>query len=284
MSIKLPDFFLKTQNPELKAGKGKNNFKIFDKVIRKSAGTLNFFLELSILNIKCGFLQTISHISFILLITILFINSLLIKIEHLMVLFIFLNFSATFLFTIYGQKVTLHSLSGFYKKILPPVFFFGFLLSFPAIFNIITPGNEVLKLINFGRESEFWIYNIPANISITSEGILISTRMILRVFNAVSSSFLFFSIYYFEDFLMSLQKLKLPYTLILLLSIFHKYIIIMMRVTRNYYLTLISRLIIPPDNKLIKELTGNRALNLFRLTSAKYKNISMAMKSRGYNI
>jgi hypothetical protein len=263
----------------------KFKMKIFDKVISKSAKSLYTFLELTPdYNRKDIFLDGSPLIKFSILVFILVLNSLLLNLQHLFILSTVLIITSGFSILILYSENKFRYLLKFYKKIFFPVFLFGFLLSLPAALNFITPGKEIFKIFGLGEARQLWIYYIPQNISFTAEGIEVTARITLRVFNAVCSVFFFFHLTSFEDFLIALQKLKIPYPVILIFSMFHIHLLSFLRTIQDYYLAMKCRLITPPDNDEIKEFTGNRALNLFRLSKSKYENISLAMKSRGYII
>jgi hypothetical protein len=289
MKKRLPEFLKKSIPLQYLNVNGKHGKKfrmtVFDKVINKSAKSLNAFLELTPdIKHKINFLNDSPVIKFLILVFILILNSLLFNLRHLYILSAFLIITSVFSILILHTENKFSYLLKFYRKIFFPVFLFGFLLSLPASLNFITPGKEVFNFFSTGEARQLWIYYIPQNISLTAEGIEVMTRITLRVFNAVCSVFFFFYLTSFEDFLIALQKLKVPYPVVLILSMFHKYLLSFLRTVQDYYLTMKSRLSTQPDNNEIKEFTGNRALNLFRLSTSKYKNISLAMKSRGYKI
>ncbi|MBN1634217.1 MAG: hypothetical protein JW917_08640 [Ignavibacteria bacterium] len=293
MERRLPEFLRSLPLPPPKGDrnlplpppKGDIRVSVFDKVIGKSAKSLNSILELTPDSRRKNiFTDKFPATKFLILIFILVLNSFLFNLQHLLFLSILLIIISIFSILILHQGNKFSYLPKFYKKILIPVFLFGFLLSLPASLNFITPGREIFKIFGFGEARQLWIYYIPQNISFTAEGLEVTARITLRVFNAVCSTFFFFYLTSFEDFLFGLQKLKVPYSVVLIFSMFRVYLLLFLRTVQNYYFTLKSRLITQPDNAEIREFTGNRALNLFRLSTSEYKNISLAMKSRGYKI
>lgn len=285
-SLPLPPEFIPMQSGKWdRKSNRKFRMTVFDKVISKSAKSLNTFLELTPgYNRKNIFLNGSPAIKFLILLAILILNSLLLNIQNLFILSAALIITSIFSILILHSENKFRYLLKFFKKIFFPVFLFGFLLSLPASLNFITPGREIFKIFGFSEARQLWIYYIPQNISLTAEGIEVTARITLRVLNAVSSVFFFFYLTSFEDFLFALQKFKIPYSVVLILSMFHKYLMTFLRTVQDYYLAMKSRLVTQPDNAEIKEFTGNRALNLFRLSTSGYKNISLAMKSRGYKI
>ena len=290
MERRLPEFLRSLPLPPPKGDresppKGKIRVSVFDKVISKSAKSLNAFLELTPgYNRENIFLNGSPAIKFLILLAILVLNSVLHNLQHLCILSGILIITPVFSILILHSGNKFRYLLKFYKKIFFPVFLFGFLLSLPAALNFITPGREIFKIFGFGEARQLWIYYIPQNISLTAEGIEVTARITLRVFNAVCSVYFFFYLTSFEDFLLALQKIKIPYSVVLIFSMFHIYLITFLRTVQDYYLAMKSRLVTQPDNAEIREFTGNRALNLFRLSKSKYENISLAMKSRGYKI
>jgi len=68
-----------------------------------------------------------------------------------------------------------------YKRVLFLGIIFGFLITLPSAFNVITKGEIVLPIAKLSRPYQLWIYHVPAEIGITREGIYGVGLLTMRV-------------------------------------------------------------------------------------------------------
>jgi cobalt/nickel transport system permease protein len=171
----------------------------------------------------------------------------------------------------------------FYGRIAGYTFIFGFLITFPAVLNVITPGEIVIPVINLPRSYRWWIYEIPAQIGITRQGLLGVAMINLRIANSLSLSLLIIHTTHFQDLVRALKVFRVPESLLLIISLTHKYIFILSKTMNDMYLARKSRLAGHEDTGQAREWIANRIMTLFKKSLLKYDEIYTAMESRGFS-
>jgi cobalt/nickel transport system permease protein len=172
--------------------------------------------------------------------------------------------------------------SNVYRKVFIIAFVFGFLVVFPASLNIITPGRIVLNLITFSKPSHFWIYHIPQQIGLTTNGLRVVLLFFLRVLNSVSFVFLIGFTTPFQSFIKSFKIVGLPDSFLMIIMLAYKYIFILSRTIEETCFALKSRLSGSIRNKKLRKLIGGRIFFIFKRATVIYENTYYAMVSRGY--
>lgn len=170
-----------------------------------------------------------------------------------------------------------------YRRILFVAFTFGFLVVLPASLNIITPGKNILNLINFNEPHHFWIYNIPQNVGLTVNGIQVVLLVFLRVLNSVSLALLIVYTTSFPAFIKSFKIIGIPDTFQMVISLAYKYIFILSRTVEETYLALKSRLTDNIKSTAIRKLVSGRIFYIFKRSMTIYEKTYYAMVSRGYH-
>jgi cobalt/nickel transport system permease protein len=169
-----------------------------------------------------------------------------------------------------------------YRRVFFIAFIFGLLIILPASLNVITPGKIIYNLITFNKASHFWIYNIPKNIGITSEGILVVSMVFLRILNSVSFAMLIVFTTSFPAFIKSFKIIGVPDTFLMVITLAYKYIFILCRTVEESFFALKSRLTGNMKNNNIRKLVSGLIFNIFKKSMTNYENTYYAMVSRGY--
>jgi cobalt/nickel transport system permease protein len=169
-----------------------------------------------------------------------------------------------------------------YKRILFFGFFFGFLIAFPAAFNVITPGQVVLRVASLSRPHHFLIYTIPAEIGLTAEGCFGVAMLFLRVANSVAVVLLVLDTTHFFDFIRSLKILRIPDSFLMILMLTYKYAFILSRTIEDTYLAMKSRLVGSIQSSEIREIVSGRIFYVFKLSRMRYEETYKAMLARGF--
>lgn len=169
-----------------------------------------------------------------------------------------------------------------YRRIFFIVFIFGLLIVLPASLNVITPGKIIFNLVTFNKPSHFWIYNIPQNIGITSEGIQVVSLVFLRILNSVSFAMLIVFTTSFPAFIKSFKIIGVPDTFLMVITLAYKYIFILSRTIEETFFALKSRLTGNIKNNNIRKLVSGLIFNIFKKSMTTYENTYYAMVSRGY--
>jgi cobalt/nickel transport system permease protein len=169
-----------------------------------------------------------------------------------------------------------------YRKIFFLAFFFGFLVVFPASLNIITPGKIVFNIFTFKKPLQLWIYYIPQNIGFTVTGFHVVALLFLRVLNSISFSMFIVFTTSFPALLKSFKIIRIPDTLLMIISLAYKYIFILCRTIEETYFALKSRLFGDIQSTTIRNLISGRIFFIFKKSMIIYENTYYAMVSRGY--
>jgi cobalt/nickel transport system permease protein len=169
-----------------------------------------------------------------------------------------------------------------YRRVFFIAFIFGLLIILPASLNVITPGKIIYNLITFNKASHFWIYNIPQNIGITSEGIQVVSLVFLRILNSVSFAMLIVFTTSFPAFIKSFKIIGVPDTFLMVITLAYKYIFILCRTVEESFFALKSRLTGNIKNNNIRKLVSGLIFNIFKKSMTNYENTYYAMVSRGY--
>jgi cobalt ECF transporter T component CbiQ len=170
----------------------------------------------------------------------------------------------------------------FYLKIMGLTFFFGFLISFPAAFNVVTPGEVVLPVAVLSRSHDLWIYHIPREIGLTRQGIDGVIMLCFRVMNSLTISLLVLYTTPFHKIIRAMQVFRIPDAFLLIITLSYKYIFIFAKTVEDMYLARKSRLVGMVRNDEARIWVAGRMAYMFRKTMARYEEVFRAMVSRGF--
>ncbi len=184
-----------------------------------------------------------------------------------------------FLFVVISR---LH-LFDFYRKVLISAFLFGTLLSLPASLNLIMDGNVIFPLIHFKESYEFWIYRVPRTIGITEEGMSVVILLTSRVMNSVGLSLLILYTTPFPEMIKALKILRVPDTLLIIITLTYKYIFIFAKTVGEMHLARKSRMVRSISRKEAGRWVAGRIFLLFRRTQKKCEELNKAMMGRGFS-
>ncbi len=175
------------------------------------------------------------------------------------------------------------NLFDFYRKVLISAFLFGTLLSLPASLNLIMDGNVIFSLINFKESYEFWIYRIPQTIGITEEGASVVILLTSRVMNSVGLSLLILYTTPFPEMIRALKMLRVPDTLLIIITLTYKYIFIFAKTVSEMHLARKSRMISSVSREEAGRWIAGRIFLLFKRTQKKCEELNKAMIGRGFS-
>ncbi|NTU43485.1 MAG: cobalt ECF transporter T component CbiQ [Nitrospirales bacterium] len=174
------------------------------------------------------------------------------------------------------------AVTAMYKRALLLSLFFGFLVALPSGLNLITRGDIIIPLIRLPREYSFWIYQIPAEIGFTREGMAGVAMLTLRVFNSATLSLMILYTTPFTSIATALRVLRVPDLFIMVITLAYKYIFLFARTVEEMHLAKKSRLAgeISSGEARIW-MTGMMGL-LFRRTQQRFEEVYKAMMARGF--
>ncbi len=172
------------------------------------------------------------------------------------------------------------ALAQFYRRVCLLAFLFGFLVVFPAAFNIITPGREVVSIMTFKEPLRFWVYTIPPSIGLTAEGMGVVGLVTLRVINSLSACFLLLYTTPLPEIMRALKVFRVPDAVLIILVLTYKYIFIFSTVLEEVYMAKKSRLVGSEKKTASGSWTADRISFFFRKTQVKCEDVFCAMVSR----
>ena len=175
------------------------------------------------------------------------------------------------------------SLLFLYGRVIPLAFFFGFLVSAPAMLNVISTGRVVLPLFELSRPYAFWIYFVPQHIGITDVGINICAKLTLRVFASLSLSFLVVATTSFPEIVRALKLFRLPDSILLILTLTYKYVYLFALTITDMYRAKKARLVLGTSASEFRQWSAGRMVTVFRRTERRVDDIYRAMLSRGFS-
>lgn len=174
------------------------------------------------------------------------------------------------------------SLLRMYKKIFLLSFFFGFIPIAPAMLNIFSKGDLIFTLLDLGYRRKFWIYEIPAQIGITREGLILGARVFLKVTVSISFGFLLVYTTSFDQIVKSLRALKVSSTFLSILLMSYKFIFLASRSLTEAFLALKMRWFQPVNAPKAREIITDRMGYTFRQSWQRYLDTYRAMTARGF--
>lgn len=175
------------------------------------------------------------------------------------------------------------NLFNFYKKVIPLVFIFGFLIALPSAFNVITKGEVILPVIHLSRSYDFWIYHVPETIGITREGISGVAMLTLRVLNSVALSFLILYTTSFSEIIRALKVFRVPDVILMIITLTYKYIFIFAKTVEDMHLAKKSRMLGEVTNNEARRWIAGRIAFMFRKTQQRCEDVFKAMLGKGFS-
>ena len=175
------------------------------------------------------------------------------------------------------------NLFAFYRRVLFFAFLFGFLITLPSAFNIVTGGNIVFHLFHLSKPHTFWIYRIPAEIGITKEGIYGVAMVTSRVANSLALSFLVLYTTQFSEIIKALKILRVPDGLLMIITLAYKYVFAFAKTVEDMHLAKKSRLAGRISDDDARKWISGRITVMFRKTRVRSEEIYKAMQARGFS-
>ena len=170
-----------------------------------------------------------------------------------------------------------------YKRVLLWGFIFGFLIALPSAFNVITPGEILLPLVELSKNYRLWIYQIPKEIGITKQGVDAVLMLTSRVMNSLALSLLVSYTTPFTEIIRALRLLKVPDTFLIIVTLSYKYIFIFAKTAEDMHLAKKSRMAGHVNNAEARRWIAGRFGFLFKKTQLRCEEIFKAMVGRGFS-
>ena len=173
---------------------------------------------------------------------------------------------------------------GFFQK---RVWFFVPLFSaavvLPALLNLVTPGEPLVTLCTLARSYHWGPYTIPAEITITREGVWVAIVFVSRVATSVSFAVLLTMTTKWADIFSGLRAFFVPRIFVMTLSMTERYIFVFLRLIQDMCRARQSRTIRPQSAAVDRNWTASRIGVTFTKSLEMSEDIYKAMLSRGFH-
>lgn len=169
-----------------------------------------------------------------------------------------------------------------YSRVLGLSFVFGVLLSFPSCCNILVPGTVVAPLYSFDRTYDLLFFHIPRTVGLTREGMTLAALLSLRVANSLTVSLLVLFTTPFPDLVKALRLLRAPNVIIVILTLFYKYLFILTCSLEEMHLAMKSRLVSAVPGQEARTWAADRMASVYRKSQRTCDEVFRAMQSRGF--
>ncbi len=192
------------------------------------------------------------------------------------------------LWLLYGTSLALAAFSGIpllllVKRVWLFVPLFTAMIVVPALLNIVTPGDTVAVLVKFSRPRTWGPYTIPAEITITKQGIEGGIVFVSRVAASVSFAVLFTLTRRWADIFAGFRALGVPRVLVMTLSMTERYLFVFLRLIQDMYRARKSRTIMALSAAAERSWTASRIGVTFKKSLEMSDDVYKAMLSRGFN-
>jgi len=271
----IPSFLLQKEHINVENEVAKNKLSFIDKTMKSVASFITTTFLQYYTSKKGGVLQAIdARVKVAFMLSMVVIINLTQNIRAQFILFFVI-----FLLTAFSKL----SPVSIYKKALLTGFFFGFLVFVPACLNLFTKGHPVVTLFSFSNVHQWWIYKIPKEIYITREGLMMVSRLTIKVINSVSIVLLITATTTFEGIIKSLSWFKVPGIFLLTLTMSYKYIFALSTTVEETYFSLKMRWWNRGSVVEAENLIAGRIAYLFKKSWEKYELSYQAMIARGFD-
>lgn len=160
---------------------------------------------------------------------------------------------------------------------------FSLAIILPSILNIVVPGHIVAVIWRPEPGSAIGPWHLPATIGITSTGLTVACRFILRVLTCVTFTALMTATTRQDALIDGLRRLGMPRIFGMILAMMQRYISVLLQSAEEIHLAKLSRTL--DGSSVLKEQrwAASGIGSLFRRTHRLSEEIHRAMVSRGYD-
>lgn len=151
----------------------------------------------------------------------------------------------------------------------------------PAILNVVTPGPPLLTLWHPSHD-HFGPWALPPAVTVTSSGLVVSGRFLLRVGVCVTLALLLAATTRPDRLLHGLRALGAPRVFVLLLGMMERYLAVFLRSAQEIHLARLSRTATLGSTRREQVWVAAGMGSLLRRTQALGQAVFHAMLSRGY--
>ena len=160
---------------------------------------------------------------------------------------------------------------------------FSLAIILPAATNLVTPGAAVLTLWHFGHAVRIGPWILPEAITVTSSGLTVAGRFLLRSTDCITLSYLLVATTEPAILLNGLRRLGMPKVFGMVLTMAQRYLAVILRAAEEIHLAKLSRTVTAGPLRSEQRWVASGIGMLFRRTHKLAQEIHCAMISRGYD-
>jgi cobalt ECF transporter T component CbiQ len=205
---------------------------------------------------------------------------------------------ATLLHTLWGLAATLATAALLAASIRPgsgpgpgrrlarvwlgaPLFSLAIIL--PAALDIVTPGRPVLTIWRFDHPIPFGPWTLPQTLAFTGAGLAVAGRFLMRTTACVTFAYLLVATTEPTALIDGIRRLGMPRTFGMVLTVAHRYLIVLLRAAEEIHLAKLSRTISSGPIRAEQRWVAAGMGMLFRRTHRLAQEVQNAMISRGFD-
>jgi cobalt/nickel transport system permease protein len=170
----------------------------------------------------------------------------------------------------------------FLKRVWLFVPLFSAVIILPAMLNIITPGEPLWTVMTLKHPYAWGPYAIPAEITVTRQGLWGGILFVSRVAASVSFAVLFTLTHRWAGIFAGLRSLHVPRIFVMTLSMTERYLFVLLRMVQDMYRARKSRTVRPLAGAVERDWIASRIGVIFKKSVELSGDIYKAMLSRGF--
>ena len=153
----------------------------------------------------------------------------------------------------------------------------------PAIFNFVTPGDPLWTVLTLPRSYTWLCYTIPAEITVTRQGLQGGIMLVSRVAASVSFAVLLTLTTRWSEIFSGLRSLCVPRIFVITLSMTERYLFVLLRLVQDMFRGRKSRTIKPFSPAVDRNWMASRIGVSFKKSVEMSEDVYKAMLSRGFH-
>lgn len=274
----LPDWFQNNGSsvyrPDSKTGGGKVRLHFLDRTLKAMAALMEGFIFSDDFTRKKGILQGLDPRA---------------KLIGVLIL-VFVVTAVHSLSLVYGMYIlafVLACVSGirpgfFLKRVWLAIPLFAGMIALPAVLNVFTPGEIVVRLCSLGGPRRIGPYVIPAEIGVSRQGISTALLLVGRVAGSMSLVLLLTLTTPWMELLKALRSVRVPRMYVQTLGMALRYLLLLSQIVRETYTAKKSRTIRPGRTGGEQRWIAGQLALLFRRSMQLSVGVHQAMVARGF--
>lgn len=188
-----------------------------------------------------------------------------------------------YLLTILLAKTSRLGMLFLLKRVWFSIALFAAALAVPTLFNVITPGEPLWVLMDLGKARVVGPFHLPAELVVTRQGVLVAAVFVGRVATSLTLALLLTLTTPWSRLMEALQVLKVPQTVILILTMTYRYLVLLVRSVVELHLARKSRTLRYRGTREEQRWAASRIGFLFSKAFRLSQQLYLAMLARGFS-